>query len=114
MILLILGLLTILVLVYQIYKMNKNKEGFGQGNPEVWEIQAEKQTQYLTKQDKYYDVRSQGPGAGLLVTKPGGINDWLKFDANKNLKKYTPQVGLEQSEIDKKVTNCRALTKCNS
>ena len=112
MILLILGLLTILVLVYQIYKMNKNKEGFGQGNPEEGEIQAEKQTQYLTKQDKYYDVRSQGPGAGLLVTKPGGINDWMKFDANKNLKKYTPQVGLEQSEIDKKVTNCRALTKC--
>lgn len=111
MILLVLGLITILVLIYQIYIINKNKEPFGMGNPEVGEFQADKQSQYLSKQDKYYDIRSQGPGAGLLVTKPG-INDWLKLDDDKNLKKYVPQVGLEQSDIDKKVTNCRALTKC--
>ena len=108
MILLILGVLTMCVLFYQIYIIKKTEEPFI-GN--VSEVQVQNQTDYLNKQDKYYDIRSQGPGAGLLVTKPG-INDWFKLDANNNLKKYTQQVGLDRSKIDKKVTNCRALTKC--
>ena len=108
MILLILGLLIISVLFFQIYYIKKNEEPFV---GTVSEIQVDKQRDFLNKQDKYYDVRSQGPGAGLLVTKPG-VNDWMKLDKQKNLKKYTPVIGLERSEIDRKVTNCRALTKC--
>lgn len=108
MILLILGLLIILVLFYQIYIIKKNEEPFiGTAS----EIQVQNQRDFLNKQDKYYDVRSQGPGAGLLVTKPG-INDFYKLDQNKDLKKYTQKIGLDRSDIDKKVTNCRALTKC--
>jgi len=108
MILLILGLLIILVLFYQIYVIKENEEPFiGTAS----EIQVKTQRQFLNKQDKYYDVRSQGPGAGLLVTKPG-INDFYKLDSNKKLKKYTQKVGLDKSNIDRKVTNCRALTKC--
>jgi len=108
MILLILGLIIICVLFFQIYYIKKNEEPFV---GTVSEIQVDKQRNFLNKQDKYYDVRSQGPGAGLLVTKPG-VNDWMKLDKQKNLKKYTPSIGLERSEIDRKVTNCRALTKC--
>ena len=108
MILLILGVLIMCVLFYQIYIIKKTEEPFI-GN--VSEVQVQNQNNYLNKQDKYYDIRSQGPGAGLLVTKPG-INDWFKLDANNNLKKYTQQLGLDRSNIDKKVTNCRALTKC--
>ena len=108
MILLILGLLIILVLFYQIYIIKKNEEPF---ISTASEIQVQNQRDFLNQQDKYYDVRSQGPGAGLLVTKPG-INDFYKLDENKNLKKYTQKVGLDRSEIDKNVTNCRALTKC--
>ena len=78
MILLILGVLTICVLFYQIYIIKKTEEPFI-GN--VSEVQVQNQTDYLNKQGKYYDIRSQGPGAGLLVTKPG-INDWFKLDAN--------------------------------
>lgn len=108
MILLILGLLIILVLFYQIYVIKKNEEPFvGTAS----EVQVETQRKFLNKQDKYYDVRSQGPGAGLLVTKPG-INDFYKLDSNNKLKKYTQKIGLDQSNIDRKVTNCRALTKC--
>lgn len=108
MILLILGLLIILVLFYQIYVIKKNEEPFvGTAS----EVQVETQRKFLNKQDKYYDVRSKGPGAGLLVTKPG-INDFYKLDSNNKLKKYTQKIGLDQSNIDRKVTNCRALTKC--
>ena len=83
MILLILGLLIMLVLFYQIYVIKKNEEPFiGSAS----EIQVEKQRNFLNDQDKYYDVRSQGPGAGLLVTKPG-INEFYKLDINNNLKK---------------------------
>ena len=108
MILLVLGLIVILVLFYQIYVIKSQQEPFV---GTVSEVQVQNQRDFLNKQDKYYDVRSQGPGAGLLVTKPG-INDFYKLDKNNNLKKYTQKLGLEQSEIDKKVTNCRALTKC--
>ena len=41
-------------------------------------------------QDKYWDVRSQGIGAGLVTTKPG-INDWLKLDENKKWRTWAPQ-----------------------
>ena len=108
MILLILGLLIILVLFYQIYVIKKNEEPFiGSAS----EIQVNKEQNFLNEQDKYYDVRSQGPGAGLLFTKPG-INDFYELDINKNLKKINQNLGLDRSNIDKNVTNCRALTKC--
>ena len=108
MILLVLGLLIMLILFYQIYVIKKNEEPFiGTAS----EIQVDKQRNFLDDQDKYYDVRSQGPGAGLLVTKPG-INEFYKLDENKNLKKINQKLGLDRSQIDKKVTNCRALTKC--
>ncbi len=108
MILLILGLLVILVLFYQIYVIKSNQEPFVSTASEV---QVENQRDFLNKQDKYYDIRSQGPGAGLLVTKPG-INDFYKLDSNNNLQRYTQKIGLDRSNIDKNVTNCRALTKC--
>ena len=60
MILLILGLLIMLVLFYQIYVIKKNEEPFiGSAS----EIQVEKQRNIINDQDKYNDVRSQGPGA---------------------------------------------------
>jgi hypothetical protein len=108
MILLILGLLIICVLFYQIYIIKRNEEPFV---GTVSEVQIQNQRDFLNEQDKYYDVRRHRPGAGLLVSKPG-INTWYKLDKNKNLKQFTQKVGLDQSDIDKKVTNCRALTKC--
>ncbi len=106
--LLILGLILIGVLLVQIYYINKNRENF---DSELDKALVAGERKFMQGQDKYWDVRSQGIGAGLVTTKPG-INDWLKLDENKNLKKYTPKIGLEQREIDKNITNCRALTKC--
>ena len=107
--LLILGLILIGVLLIQIYYINKNKETF---QSEVEKALVAGERKFMQGQDKYWDVRSQGIGAGLVTTKPG-INDWLKLDEKKELKKYTPNTGLEQRQIDKGITNCRALTKCS-
>ena len=106
--LLFLGLIIIFVLLIQVYLINKNQEAF---NTSLSAAMEEGERNFLKRQDKYYDIRKQGPGAGLLVTKPG-ISDWLKLDKNKNLKKFKPDLQLEQSIIDKKIVNCRALTKC--
>ena len=106
---LILGLIIISILILQIYFVQKEKESFVS---EAEQVLENNNRDFLKSQDKYYDVRNQGIGAGLLVTKPG-INDWLKFDEDKNLKKFTPKVGLDQSEIDRNVVNCRAITKCS-
>ena len=107
--LVILGLIIISILIYLFYVVQKQKEGFVSEGEKILE---DKQRSYLQGRDKYYDVRNKGLGAGLLVTKPG-INDWLKFDDNKDLKKFVPKVGLDQTEVDKKVVNCRALNKCS-
>ena len=106
--LLILGLILIGIILIQIYYINKNKETF-QADVEKALVVGERK--FMTDQDKYWDVRSQGIGAGLITTKPG-INDWFKLDDNKDLQKYTPKIGLEQSVVDKGITNCRVLTKC--
>ena len=88
---LILGLIIISILILQIYFVQKEKESFVS---EAEQVLENNNRDFLKSQDKYYDVRNQGIGAGLLVTKPG-INDWLKFDEDKNLKKFTPKVGLD-------------------
>ena len=106
--LLFLGLIIIFVLLIQVYLINKNQEAF---NTNLNAAMEEGERNFLKQQDKYYDVRSQGPGAGLLKTKPG-ISDWVKLDEQKNLKKVKPNLELDQSLIDKKIVNCRALTKC--
>ena len=36
-----------------------------------------------------------------------------KLNKENSLKKYVPKIGLEQTEIGKKIINCRALTKCS-
>ena len=108
--LLILGLILIGVLIIEIYYTNKNKETF---ENEVNEALVAGERKFLQNQDKFWDVRKQGIGAGLLTTKPG-ISDWFKLDSNKELKKYTPKMGVEQGIIDKGIVNCRALTKCDS
>ena len=108
MILLCLGLILICVLVFKIYESSIEKESFVNAAEEALE---KGERAFLQEQDDYYDVRKQGIGAGLLETKPG-INTWYKLDEKKNLKKYVPKIGLEQKEIGKKITNCRALTKC--
>ena len=41
------------------------------------------------------------------------VNKWLKFDDNKNLQTYIPTIGGTQSEMDKKLTQCRVLTSCD-
>ena len=107
--LLILGLILIGILLVQIYYINKNKETF---QSEVEKALVAGERNFMKGQDKYWDVRSQGIGSGLVTTKPG-INDWLRLDEKKELKKYTPKIGLEQRQIDKGITNCRALTKCS-
>ena len=71
--LLILGLILIGVLIIEIYYTNKNKETF---ENEVNEALVAGERKFLQNQDKYWDVRKQGIGAGLLTTKPG-INDWF-------------------------------------
>ena len=106
--LLILGLILIGILLIQIYYVNKNRENF---ESELDKALVDGERQFMKGQDKYWNIRSQGIGAGLITTKPG-INDWVKLDENKNLQKYVPKNGLEQRDIDKKIVNCRALTKC--
>ncbi len=106
--LLILGLILICVVVYQIYNINKNKEKIIEGIDKALE---KGELQYLKDQDKYWNIRNQGIGAGLFSVKKG-INDWYKLDKNKNLKVIKPDFSLEKSEIDKKIVNCRALTSC--
>ena len=107
--LLILGLVLIGIVLIQIYYTNKNKEDF-QNDVDKALVAGERR--FLKGQDKYWDVRKKGIGAGLLVTKPG-INDWFKLSNKKELTNYLPKIGLEQSDIDKSLTNCRALTKCS-
>ena len=106
--LLILGLILIGILLIQIYYVHKNRENF---ESELDKALVDGERQFMVGQDKYWDIRSQGIGSGLITTKPG-INDWVKLDENKNLQKYVPKNGLEQRDIDKKIVNCRALTKC--
>ena len=81
--LLILGLILIGVLLVQIYYISKNRENF---DSELDKALVAGERKFMQGQDKYWDVRSQGIGAGLVTTKPG-INDWLKLDENKNLKR---------------------------
>ena len=106
--LLILGLIIIFVLVIQLYIMKKEQEGYVSS---AQKVRNTAERTFLKGQDKYWDIRSQGPGAGLVVSKPG-MNDWYKLTDNKELKRFTPEIALNQSNIDKGVTNCRALTKC--
>ena len=107
--LLILGLILIGVLIVQIYYININRENF---DSELDKALVAGERAFMKSQDKYWDVRSQGIGSGLITTKPG-INNWVKLDDNKELQSYTPKIGLEQRQIDKGITNCRALTKCS-
>jgi hypothetical protein len=107
--LLILGLILIGVILAQIYYTHKNKESF---ESDLDEALVAGERKFMSDQDKYWGVRNQGVGAGLLITKPG-INNWVKLDDNKNLQAYTPKIGLEQTSLDQEIVNCRALTKCS-
>ena len=106
--LLILGLILIGIVLIQIYYVDKNRENF---ESDLDKALVDGERQFMKEQDKYWNIRSQGIGAGLITTQPG-INDWLKLDENKNLQNYVPKNGLEKRDIDKKIVNCRALTKC--
>ena len=64
------------VLVIQLYIMKREQEGYVSVAEKVL-VSGERN--FLNKQDKYWDIRKQGIGAGLLVAKPG-INDWYKLD----------------------------------
>ena len=79
--LLILGLILIGILLIQIYYVHKNRENF---ESELDKALVDGERQFMVGQDKYWDIRSQGIGSGLITTKPG-INDWVKLDENKNL-----------------------------
>uniref|UniRef100_A0A6C0JEU4 Spondin-like TSP1 domain-containing protein n=1 Tax=viral metagenome TaxID=1070528 RepID=A0A6C0JEU4_9ZZZZ len=106
--LLILGLILIGIVLIQIYYVNKNRENF---ESELDKALVDGERQFMAGQDKYWNIRSQGIGSGLITTKPD-INEWVKLDENKNLQKYVPKNGLDQRDIDTKIVNCRALTKC--
>ena len=95
--LLILGLILIGVLIVQIYYININRENF---DSELDKALVAGERAFMKGQDKYWDVRSQGIGSGLVTTKPG-VNDWVKLDDNKELQRYTPKIGLDQTSIDK-------------
>jgi hypothetical protein len=107
--LLILGLILISVILTQIYYTYKNKESF---KSDLDKALVTGERNFMLGQDKYWDVRNQGIGAGLVKTKPG-INTWMKLDGDKNLQTYVPKLGLEQRPLDQKIVNCRALTKCS-
>ena len=103
---LILGVTLVVVLLCQIYMSLKDKEGFSN------EALEEGERAFLNKQDNYWSDRSIGIGAGMLKADPE-VNKWLKFDDNKNLQDYIPTIGGTQSEMDKKLTQCRVLTSCD-
>ena len=107
--LLFLGLILICVLIIQIYLIKDYQESFLAENAKII---ADGERAYLHSQKKYWGIRSQGIGAGILVGKPG-MNDWFKLDdKTKKLTKFTPELSLDKSEIDTNVTNCRAITNC--
>ena len=97
---LILGVTLVVVLLCQIYMSLKDKEGFSN------EALEKGERAFLNKQDNYWSDRSIGIGAGMLKADPE-VNKWLKFDNNKNLQTYIPTIGGTQSEMDKKLTQCR-------
>lgn len=103
---LILGVTLLVVLICQIYMSLKEKEGFSN------EILEAGERSFLNKQDDYWGLRSVGIGAGLLKTDPE-VNKWLKLDKDKNLKIFTPEIGGSQSDMDKKITQCRVLNSCD-
>ena len=77
--LLILGLLLIGIVLIQIYYTNKNKEDF-QNNVDKALVAGERS--FLQGQDKHWDVRKQGIGAGLLIyiiRTWGGYPDGIAF-----------------------------------
>lgn len=103
---LILGVTLLGVLICQIYMSLKDKEGFNSAALEAGE------RAFLNKQNDYWSIRNVGIGAGLIRSDPE-VNKWLKFDDNKNLQGYTPEITGSQTEMDKKITKCRVLTSCD-
>ena len=104
---LILGVTLLVVLICQIYMSLKDKEGFSN------EALEKGERAFLNKQNDYWKDRSIGIGAGLLKAEPE-VNKWLKFDdITKELKSYIPTIGGSTSDMDKKITQCRALTSCD-
>ena len=103
---LILGVTLLVVLICQIYMSLKDKEGFSSAVLEAGE------RSFLNKQNDYWGLRSIGIGAGLLRTDPE-VNKWFKLDNDKKLQTYTPEITGSQTEMDKKITQCRVLTSCD-
>ena len=103
---LILGVTLLVVLICQIYMSLKDKEGFDSAALEAGE------RAFLNKQNDYWSLRNVGIGAGLIRSDPE-VNKWLKFDDNKNLQDYTPEITGSQTEMDKKITKCRVITSCD-
>lgn len=131
MILLILALFISLILIRLIYnKLNNESSSLISMSIEpMANSLATKEHNMLKDTSSYYNIRAQGPGSGLLITKPG-INDWIKYKDLKDpktkqivrggenqpltqLKKFTPKVSNDATKIDRQVADCRSLESCD-
>jgi hypothetical protein len=107
--LLFLGLFILIIMMNLIIKyLNiKHKENFN-----ILEgLDSMGQSDMLKSQDQYYDVRSKGSGSGILIPKKG-MSNWLYMDDANKLKNKNSGLSLDESSVDKKITQCAKLTSC--
>ena len=132
MILLSLALIVSMILISIIYNKLKHEENNLMNFQLVREgldNSVNKQFNMMENRKGYYGIRSEGPGVGMIVTKPG-INKWLKYDQLKErntktvirggggqalgkLNKYVPKVTIDASKVDGKVFDCGSLESCD-
>ena len=132
MILLSLALIAAIFLIGIIYNKLKHEENTLMNFQMIREgMDNSVNTQYKMMDERkgYYGIRSEQPGTGMIVTKPG-INKWLKYDQLKEketgkvirggagqalgkLDKYVPKVTIDASKVDGKVFDCGSLESCD-
>lgn len=97
-------------------------------NREGFESKINAELAVLKDRSKYYDIRSERPGTGLVATK-AGVNKWATYDQLKKpsgevvrggdgqalgkLKTFVPKITLDASKTDTKVADCGSLESCD-